>query len=222
MDAILKAELPCVTITLEKPSADAQVDPVFSVYRYLDDIYACVAGHRFNRKMLRWADIERYDFKLWCERRNIPIPDFWFPAGWNLEYDLPENEMHPGHSYIRRDWTAEDWEHWRKEREEAVKTDSSESVDTPVAGEPLKEANAAEKLRPNREARIACCQIAKIIWRDDQTRTIASVVRDELIQKYGGGNHYNDETVREWIKVVAPQEVRGRPGRPRNNGGGSK
>ena len=221
MDAILSAELLCDTITLEKPSENRKVEPEFSVYRFLDDIYACSAGQYFNRKMLRWASIDRNDFKLWCERRNIPLPEFWFPPGWNLEYDRPEGESLPGHWYYRRDWTSEQWEQWRKQQAEEVGSDSPERIDNPPASESSKEAKAVEKLRPNQEARIACRQIAKAIWQVDPTRTISSVVSDELIQKYGGGDHFVEETVREWIKSVARQEVR-RPGRPRKNGGGSE
>jgi hypothetical protein len=39
-----------------------------------------------------------------------------------------------------------------------------------------------------------------------------------LIQKYGGANFYQEETVREWLKQVAPREVKNRRGRPRKNG----
>ena len=83
MDAILLAELPCETITLEKRGFEAD-EKEFSVYHWLDDIYYCIQGLAFNRKLLRHAVIGRYDFKLWCERRNIPLPEFWFPPDWNL------------------------------------------------------------------------------------------------------------------------------------------
>lgn len=219
--AILNAELPCVTITLEKPSELHPVDPEWSIYRYIDDMYACIAGQRFNRKMLRWALIDRYDFKLWCERRKVPLPAFWFPPGWNLQYELPDDDLLPGHSYIRRNWTPEQWASWREDQESRSKGGTSESAGSATPEPVGPDAKAAEKLRPSHEARIACCQIATAIWREDPTRTIASVVRDELVQKYGGGAHFNDETVRAWIKVVAPPEVR-RPGRPRKNGGGSE
>ena len=48
------------------------------------------------------------------------------------------------------------------------------------------------------------------------------VVRDELIQKFGGGSFYVDETVREWVKVIAPLKVRNRRGAPRKNRGEDK
>ena len=104
MDAVLKAELVCITISLEKPSADRPIDPEFSVYTYLDDIEGCRAGTRFSRKLLKWALIDRADFHRWCERRGIPLPEFWFPPGWKLDYELPEDALLPGHGYMNRHW----------------------------------------------------------------------------------------------------------------------
>jgi hypothetical protein len=236
IDAILKGELVCETITLEKRDFTPD-EKEFSVYYWLDDIYACINGHRYNRKLLRYAIIDRYDFKLWCERRGIPLPEFWFPPGWKMEYELPEGELHPGYWYLRKDWTAEDWASWKKDQEAAqakgqpqapeVTPDAAAAIpaqseanpaDPLPSDSPSKQEEAIEKLRANQEARIACCQIAKAIWKDDPTRTIASVVKDELIQKYGGGSYYVDETVREWVRRVAPPGVREKRGRPRKNG----
>lgn len=236
MDAILKGDLCCESITLEKRHFESN-EKVFSVYHWLDDIYACINGHHFNRKLLRHAIIDRYDFKLWCERRGIPLPEFWFPPGWKLEYELPEGDIPPGYWYSRKDWTAEDWTAWKEEQqaaqdngqqqaaalsaETAADTHTQTEVlpaDSPPSGPPSKQEEAVEKLRANQEARIACCQIAKAIWKDDPSRTIASVVKDELIQKYGGGSYYVEETVREWVRRVAPAGVREKRGRPRKNG----
>jgi len=231
MDAILSAELPCESITLEKRHFEPH-EKEFSVYFWIDDIYQCMWGHKFNRKLLRHASIGRYDFMLWCERRGIPLPEFWFPPGWNLEYELPENETRPGHWYVRKDWTSEDWAAWREEQEESIATPASKSDETIQAdpgeqcdSQPLNESpppdvetkqeESAEKLRPNQNARIACQQIASVIWKNEPNRTIASVIKDELIQKYGGAAPFADETVREWIKHVAPPDVRNRRGRPK-------
>lgn len=235
MLAILKGDLACESITLEKREFEPR-EKEYSVYHWIDDIYACIHGHHYNRKLLRWAQIERFDFKLWCERMNAPLPEFWFPPGWNLEYDLPEDDISPGHSYIKRDWTDDELKEWyqRKNAPEAEKTDEtsqpaaneselnqpSETTLPPASTSPLEE--AAKKLRPNQEARIACQQIAKVIWQNEPDRTIASVVRDDLIQKYGGGSFYVEETVREWVKAVAPPHVSKRRGAPRKNKGEDK
>ncbi len=70
-------------------------------------------------------------------------------------------------------------------------------------------------LRQNQEARLCCQRIASKLWQEDKTRTIASVVQDELIQKYGGGAHYEEDTVRKWVREIAPPEVKNRKGRPK-------
>lgn len=84
MDAILKAKLSCTTISLEKPSLSADLHPEFSIHHYLDNVYYWIGGHRFNRSLLRWADIDRNAFKLSCDRRGIALPEFWFPTGWKF------------------------------------------------------------------------------------------------------------------------------------------
>jgi hypothetical protein len=235
MDAILKGELDCETITLEKRNFEPD-EKLFSVYHWMDDFYDCIHGNYYNRKMLRWAQVGRFDFMLWCERMKAPLPEFWFPPGWNLEYDLPEGHLPPGYFYMRKDWTAEDWKAWHAEqagmntekKDDASQPSSSESEPAQSSETPIPSADtspmeaAAEKMRPNQEARIACQQIAKVIWEDEPDRTIASVVIDNLIQKYGGGRKYVDETVREWVKVVAPTHVRNRRGAPRKNRGEDK
>lgn len=231
MAAILKAELLCNTISLEKPSSNPNLLPEFSVYRYLDDIEDCIAGHRFNRKLLRWAGIARFDFKVWCERQGISPPEFWFPAGWKLEYELPDDDLMPGHFYMRRYWQTVDGAEnvdtseatgiaseggtaASPENPGAMSTDEAPATGADGSGLADQE-ESEERVRANQQAKFACRQIAMGIWRDEPTRTIASVVKDKLIQKYGGASHYADVTVREWIKVVAPLHVRQKRGRPR-------
>ncbi len=234
MNAILKAELACESIELEKRDFEPD-EKEFSVYHWLDDIRACIFGRYYNRKLLRWAQIERFDFKLWCERMNAPLPEFWFPPGWNLQYELPEGDIPPGHYYLRRDWTSEDRKAWQQEQDamKAKKTDGAiqhtlsetglnQSSEPPLPASVSPMEDAALKMRPNQEARIACQQIAKVIWQNEPDRTIASVMKDDLIQKYGGGSFYVDDTVREWVKVVAPPHVSKRRGAPRKNRGEEK
>lgn len=235
MDAILKGNLACETITLEKRDFEPD-EKELSAYHWLDDIYACIHGHSCNRKLLRWAQVDRFDFKLWCERMNAPLPEFWFPPGLNLEYGLPEGHIPPGHYYMRHDWTTEDWQAWKLEQgamnaektngasqPPLGKSESSQPAEPPSpSAESSPMEKAIDKMRPNQEARIACQQIAKVIWKNEPNRTIASVVKDDLIQKYGGGGFYVGETVREWVKAVAPPHVSKHRGAPRKNRGKDK
>ena len=90
MQAILHGEIICETMTLAKLPPDSKADFRFYIRTYIDDVYACIHGKRFNRKLLKWAVLDRMDFHEWCKRRSIPLPEFWFPSGWKLDFEMPE------------------------------------------------------------------------------------------------------------------------------------
>jgi hypothetical protein len=203
MQEILDAHLYCESITLEKREFTKE-NVKESIYYWLDEMYACIHGVRFNRKLFKWAVITRYDFMQWCQRMNAPLPEFWFPQGWNLQYELPENDYYPG--------LMHDLKYWPEEERKAFfgNRDKSDPV------------RADLKSRHNQEARIASRLVAANIWKLDSDRSIASVIRDDVIQKLCGANRYDEDTIREWIKDIAPPEVRARRGRPRKNTDESK
>lgn len=188
MDAILCGELECITLSPEKWSPDKNAAPEFFIRHYLDDVYACIAGRHYNRKLLRWALIDRRAFQSWCERRTIPLPEFWFPAGWS-EYRWPEMEL-----------------------EETVVTELGEKLVSPDA---KADQELVGGLRPSQRARIATQQIAISIWKKDPKLTIAALVEHEAIQDLAGAKSYTPEVVRRWISAVAPKEVKEKRGRPR-------
>lgn len=188
MDAILQGHLGCESLLLEKYHGDDREEASLHIRYWLDDVYACIWGKKFNRKLLRHASIDRQAFLEWCERRGVPLPEFWFPEGWNIEYKWPDEEV-------------------GAENRLSV-PDSSSSLQT--------EKSDSSGLKPSQKARIASQQIASVIWRDEPTRTIASVCKDELLLKYGGGDHYEEDTVRNWVKAAAPPEVSQKRGRPPN------
>lgn len=190
MDAIIKGELYCLTLSLEKPGSREGLDPQFTIYRYLDDVYACIAGAKFNRKMLKEAVIDRFDFKTWCECRGIPLPEFWFPSGWKLDFEYDEKIGLPGYRQLGAG-TPED----------------CDSLGTETVGEVA--------LRDSQEARIACRRVARVIWKENPNLLIKEVVEHEVIQKYCDAGRYVHETVHDWVKDLAPLEAR-KPGRRPN------
>lgn len=202
IDAIHNALLSCESITLEKRQFDKD-EKKFSFYYWADDFFATTSGQHVSRELLKWAQINRYDFMQWCERMNAPLPEFWFPRDWNLNYELPENELAPGHWY--------ELQYWAEDERKAY-------LDSLCKSQTSKEIQSDIKTRPNQEARIACQHIACAIWRLEPDRTIASIVKDPLIQEYGGAKFYVDDTVRVWVQQVAPKEVSAKRGRPRKNG----
>jgi hypothetical protein len=213
MNAILSGEIICPTLCLDKLPSGSKADPRYYVRTHIDDVYACIHGTKFNRKLLKWATLERSNFLEWCSCRGIIPPEFWFPPGWKHEYESPDG-IRPGlvvrHKEPSDDNTIASFSYDWPERESEI---DGEAID-----EAPEEASISA-LRRNQAAKIACQQIATAIWQKDPARRIAEVIRDDLIQEYGGAKYFNDDTIREWIKVVAPKEVRARRGRPRKENG---
>lgn len=207
LEAILSDHLGCLTLASEKYGG---VDPEVARYyirHWLDDVNAGIQGQRFNRKLLKHAVIDRGDFQDWCERRTIPLPEFWFPPGWT-EYR----------------WPSEDFEPIPKEplltpAEPTLKPTSEQDAAKTAPLEPHVQAEPTElvkpKLRPVQLATIVSQEIAKVIWKEEPDKTIAAMVKDERIQKYGSGQYYSEEVVRRWVKAVAPDDVSAKRGRPK-------
>ena len=237
MEAILTGEIICGTLTLAKRPTGSKADPRFYIRTYIDAVYACIYGQQYSRKLLKWATLDRDGFHRWCERRGITPPEFWFPAGWKLEYDVeryglpglrvrhvePDSPSMQVHFAYDSPYEEEDRQNGTSREEgqqegTSGEQDNQNKPDQQLAT--LADQNQNEKaLRDCQRIKLVCQQIAIVIWKEDKSRTIASLVKDELIQKYGGGCYYEDDTVREWLKKVAPVEVKNRRGRPRKNGG---
>lgn len=60
-------------------------------------------------------------------------------------------------------------------------------------------------------ARIACQQIALVIWKGEPDLTIAAMVQRKEIQKLGDAARYVPEVVQRWLSEVDPRE----PGKKR-------
>jgi hypothetical protein len=215
-DAILRLHLHCLTLSVEKWSSESGTPPEFFVRHHLTDIEGCIAGRRFPRRLLQWALIDRWDMYLWCQRQGAPLPEFWFPAGWHLSYRWPEEPQRYDLSGVPAELAAAGEP--RFERMSSIagithfeKVDSMER-DHPPQGEPAPSGD--ETLRTNQRARIACQVVATSLWKNEPEATIASMVKHPAIQQLCSGSHYDDETIREWIKVVAPDAVRQKRGRP--------
>jgi hypothetical protein len=91
MDEILLGHLDCMTLILEKWREGSSSDPEFHIRHHLEAVEECIYGKRYDRKLMKWALIPRYAFESWCERRSIPLPEFWFPPGWT-NYQWPTDE----------------------------------------------------------------------------------------------------------------------------------
>lgn len=194
LDAILSEHLECLTLASEKYAGDDPELAKCHIRFWLDDVYAAIHGTYYNRKLLKWAVIERGAFRDWCERRSIALPEFWFPPGWT-EYRWPEYDPR-GAGEGDAGGVA------------VLDAAPPEALPGP-GGRPPKE------LRDSQIARIASQRIAREIWKDHPDMTIAAVCKEDLVQRYGGAQYYAEEVVRRWIKEVAPTEVSAKRGRPK-------
>ena len=71
-------------------------------------------------------------------------------------------------------------------------------------------------LRPDQQDRAMCQTIAKRIWAEHPDMTIADMTKRPEIQIEGNGKAYRGKnTLRNWLKEVAPAFVRNRRGRPK-------
>jgi len=88
VDAVLKGELPCITLRLEKwqPEDGEEYRNTFIRHHWgaLED---CLAGKSYDKKFLQHGLISRYEFYQWCVGWGIEPPAFWFPPGAKLGFE---------------------------------------------------------------------------------------------------------------------------------------
>jgi len=82
MHAILSLSLVAFNIITAKRPRDSDIPREFFIRTHVDDFYACIDHGRCNKKLLKFIVIEQLQFQNWCERCKIPLPEFWFPKGW--------------------------------------------------------------------------------------------------------------------------------------------
>ena len=67
-------------------------------------------------------------------------------------------------------------------------------------------------LRDSQRHRERCRAIAAMSWQRDSTTTIADMIRcDDMITHGCEGKIYGDQTLRDWVKDLAPAAKPGRP-----------
>lgn len=96
------AHLDCFSLNTSKYHGNDPDEAKFYIRHWLDAVEDCSHGKRYDRELLKWAIIDRQSMQEWCERHKVPLPEFWFPAGWGIEYEWPddmpeeEREQQPG------------------------------------------------------------------------------------------------------------------------------
>ncbi|MGZ0019156.1 hypothetical protein [Nitrosomonas sp. wSCUT-2] len=68
----------------------------------------------------------------------------------------------------------------------------------------------AKNYRPANETedRIRCQTIATVLWELDPAIHLVHMAQSTIMQRFGNGRDYGEETVKDWIKSVDPQKKR--------------
>lgn len=104
---IYESRLECLTLRMEKYHGHDPVEARLHIQSWLPAIAACTAGRNIDRKLVKWAVVDRFAFFTWCENHKIPLPEFWFPSGWGVEHECLDNEppggfLSPAESTLQR------------------------------------------------------------------------------------------------------------------------
>lgn len=108
IDAILCGHLYCITLDGQKYHGDDPEEARLHIRYWLDDVNTCIEGQTFSKKMLKWGRIERWECKRRCELRTVPLPEFWFPPAWALEYQWDEGTLIVSESGCRSELPAKE------------------------------------------------------------------------------------------------------------------
>lgn len=74
------------------------------------------------------------------------------------------------------------------------------------------------KLKESQIDKIVCQAIARTLWDIYPNMTIADMCKHDAIQRYGNGKLYiGAHTLRDWLSEVAPENIKGRKGRPKKS-----
>lgn len=218
MDAVLNGHLYCSTLHLEKYDPRTSDSPELFIRHYIDEVYECIWGRKFDKKLLTWAQIERWSMKQWCERRGIPLPEFWFPRGWQIDYELPEEEWSESNS--EGEPVVAETPATAPIPDTQASEPNSQTESTAASGEPPKmdvqplappqtdgKSTGARKLDRRQRARIVCQEIAARLWskESDAKSSIKVMASRSEIQDIGGGTDYDFDVVKRWLSEVDPR-----------------
>jgi hypothetical protein len=207
MEAILQGHLHCTTLSLEKRKSDSNAPPEFFIRHHIDDVYLCISGQQYNRKLLRHAHIERWAMRQWCQGQGIPLPEFWFPPGWNTYYEWqdPNADEHP---------------------KEAVPIDTNGGItshtaldpDFPPAKRPVdpappttapmseNEAEGRRKLDQRQRRKIACQEVAIRVWFKNPEADVKVIANSPEVQDLAGGSESDFDVLLRWLGEVDPRD----------------
>ena len=157
---------------------------------YVKDFDLCYKKSIFNKGDLEKVHLDRPGLLEMCDKNGLEPPTFWFT-----------------HSEL-------------ESYKESQSMQDNDSTDEPLSNSGRLRQDKIEefwnRLAPNQKSRLLCRSIAKALWSEDETLTIADIIKHEAIQQYGDGRYYkNKDTIRDWIKDLDPRSPEEKTGRPK-------
>lgn len=198
----------CLTISLEKRGDDQEAPHLFYIRDDLEAVNDCIQGIRYPRRLLKWAMVERWAMKNWCERRGIPLPEFWFPPGWNIGYvalysENGENvpEIEPLDAMVGSPLEPP---------AQSVPAAATPPPPSDAHGPVTSPANEGEregmrKLDENQRRRIACQEVGKHVWHKNPDWDVKQVANSPEVQEFAGGKVPAFEVLLRWLGEVDPR-----------------
>jgi hypothetical protein len=206
MDAILRGDLPCESLSLKRWRPESTIPPEYYIRPYIDEVYACIWGHKFDRKLLRWGMVQRWAIQQWCERRDIPLPEFWFPPGWKFEYEWeaadadesgPEQEPTEGSGSKESEIAA------AGANDQASPTQAAEALQRPTpAVMSEREAEGRRELDQRQRRKITCQEVALQVWAKQPNADVKVIANSREVQELAGGEHADFDVLLRWLGEV--------------------
>ena len=148
--------------------------------------------------------------QLWCDRHGIPLPEFWFPPGWGLEYKWPEEAT--GEEVVH------DTEPASAESERPPESGRTSDASPAGAQEGASGAAQEAQLRGTRaldrrqRGRIACEEVAKRYWIRHPGAIVKEVAGSHEVQEIAPGSDFQLEVVQRWLGEVDTRDPTNRRG----------
>ncbi len=161
--------------------------------------YDMIETRKYRSEVLKSIHVYRDDLFFYCKTYGIDPPSFWFDP------KTVQNEFRLWLEDIDNDEESSNFEADEAQPSNVGKL-TREQID-----------RTWQRLTHAQKTRLLCRQVASIMWKEDKTRTIQSIINDDIIQYYCDAARYGDpKTIREWIADLDPRPPESKKGRARS------
>ena len=185
-------------------------------------------GEGFPKEKLKALHLTRSIVLKFCRLNEFELPEFWFTKAERTSFNQDESWYFD--LPVQNAETSEEVELEDIASGQGAPESKELKAELPESGlfEELMKRQYRFKqdevdqfwlrLRPEQRARIRCREVAIVLWRDQEDRPIAQLIKDPAMQDIGGAKHYTSKNVvHNWIKDLDPRPADQRVGRPKKS-----